>query len=140
MLTLPIGPVSRRRLGFLGSTIVVGVTGLALVACSGSGSAAQDPNAPISIQTSQFSVVIENKAGMPLVDVDVAILPVGGATSFQKYAGRVENAAKREIALADFYGRDGTPFNLRVVRPKTVRVTAKDSTNKAYKVEVPWQQ
>jgi hypothetical protein len=124
---------------FLGNTIFVSVTALAIVACSGSGRSAQDPNAPIRIETSQFSVVIENKVGMPLIDVDVAILPVGGATMFQKYAGRVENAAKREIALADFYGRDGTPFNLRVVRPKTVRVTAKDSTNKAYKVEVPWE-
>lgn len=139
MFRFPIGPVSRRRLGFLGSMVFVGVAGLALVECSGGGPSAQNENAPIGIQTSQLSVVIENKAGLALDDVDVAIVPVGGATEFKKFAGRVENAAKREFALGDFYGRDGTTFSLRVVRPKTVRVTAKDMNNKAYKVEVPWE-
>ena len=138
MIKFPIGPVFRRRLAFLGLTIFVGVAGLALVNCSDVGPSAQD-NAPIGVQTSQLSVVIENKAGLALDDVDVAILPVGGATQYNKFAGRVDNAAKKEFALADFHGRDGTPFSLRVVRPKTVRVTAKDLNNKVYKVEVPWQ-
>jgi hypothetical protein len=128
--------------GLLRSMFFVGVialTGLALVACSGSGSSAQAPDAPIGIQSSQLSVVIENKAGMPLLNVAVAILPVGGMTEFTKVVARMENAEKREFALSDFYGRDGTTFSLRVVRPKTVRVTAKDLTDKAYKVERPWQ-
>jgi hypothetical protein len=125
--------------GFLRSTVVVGATWLSVVACSGSGKPAQDPNAPISIQASQLSILIENKVGMPLLDVDVAILPVGGVTQFNKRVGRMESAEKRDLRPGDFYGRDGTTFSLRVVRPKSVRVTAKDLNGKAYNVEAPWQ-
>ena len=128
-----------RRLPFLRSGVFVGVTGLALVACSGSGPTAQAQDAAIGIQMSQLSVVIENKVGMPLRDVDVAITPIGGATEFVKFVGRMENAEKRDIWLGDFHGRDGTPFSMRVVRPKAVRVTAKDLNDKAYKVEQPWR-
>jgi hypothetical protein len=76
---------------------------------------------------------------MPLVDVEVTIVPVGGATQFTKFAGRMENAEKRDIALGSFAGRDGMPFSLRVVRPRTVRVTGKDLNNNPVKVEVPWK-
>jgi hypothetical protein len=93
----------------------------------------------IDVQTSQLSVLVENKVGMPLVDVEVAIVPVGGATQFTKFAGRMENAEKRDIALSSFSGRDGTPFSLRVVRPKTVRVTGKDLNNNPVQVNVPWK-
>jgi hypothetical protein len=134
-----VSSVPCRRLGFLGSTILAGATGLTLVACSGSVAPAQDKDAPIGIETSQLSIVIENKVGMPLLDVDVAIVPVGRATLFNKLIGRLENAEKRDLRPGDFYGRDGTSFSLRVVRPQAVRVTAKDLNGKAYKVETPWR-
>ena len=133
-----ITAVSRHRLRFLGSLCFVGLTGLALVKCSSSEPAAQN-DALIGVQTSQLSVVVENKVGMPLLDVDVVIVPVGGVTQFSKFVGRMENAEKRDIALSSFYCRDGTPFSLRVVRPKTVRVTGKDLNDKAHQVDVPWK-
>jgi hypothetical protein len=129
--------VSRRRFALVRSLCSIAMTGLALVGCSGS--AASDEQALIGVETSQFSVVIENKIGMPLTDVQVAILPVGGVTQFTKMAGRLDNGEKREIGLAGFFGRDGTPFSLRVVRPKTVRVTGKDLNNKPHQVDVPWK-
>jgi len=52
----------------------------------------------------------------------------------------MENAEKREIALGDFNGRDGTPFSLRITRPQSVHVIAKDMNGKNYEVSVPWQQ
>lgn len=134
-----VSSAPRRHLLCLGYGVFVGATGLALLACSGSAPPAQEPNAPIGIETSQLSVVVENKVGMPLTDVEVAILPIGGAVEFNKFLGRLESAEKRDVSLGDFHGRDGTPFSLRVVRPKTVRVTGKDLTNKAYKVERPWE-
>ena len=134
-----IDPVSRPRLRFLGSLCFVGLTGLALVKCSSSGSESAQNQAQIAVQTSQLSVVVENKVGMPLVDVMVAIVPVGGVGRYTKLAGRMENAEKREFELSSFYGNDGTPFSLRVVRPKTVRVTGKDLNNKAVQVDVPWK-
>ena len=133
--------VSRRRFRFVGRLCFVGVMGLALAKCSSSEPSEQNGQnqALIGVQTSQLSVVVENKVGMPLVDVDVAIVPVGAATQFSKFVGRLENAEKRDIALSNFYGRDGTPFSLRVVRPKTVRVKGKDLNNKVIQVDVPWK-
>src|SRR5262249_49399413 len=132
-----VSPVSRRRFPLLRSLSVIGLSALALLRCSGS--AATNEQTVIGIETSQFSVVVENKVGMPLVDVDVAIIPIGRATQFTKMAGRMDNGEKREISLGNFYGRDGTPFSLRVVRPKSVRVTGKDLNNKAIEVEQPWK-
>jgi hypothetical protein len=122
-----------------GRAAFIGATALAVMACTGTGIPVQGSNAAIGVQMSQLSIVVENKVGMPLTDVDIAIVPVGGATEFKKYVGRLENAEKRDLSLGDFYGRDGTPLSLRVVRPKSVRVTAKDLTNNPYTVEVPWQ-
>ena len=138
MLGFLVNPLSRRRLRLLGRLCFAGLTGLVLVKCSSSEEAAQN-QALIGVETSQFSVVVENKVGMPLVDVEVAIVPVGGATQYTKFAGRMESAEKRDFALGGFYGRDGTPFSLRVVRPKTVRVTGKDLNNKTVQVDVPWK-
>jgi len=128
----------RHRLGLFVSILFASATTLGLVACEGA-PPPQDQNAPIGIQNSQLSIVIENKVGMPLTDVDVAIVPVGGATEFKKFVGRMENAEKRDLSLGGFYGRDGTTFNLRVVRPRAVRVTGKDLNAKPYNVEARWQ-
>ena len=125
----------RRRLV---NTLLVSVTTLGLAACAAA-PPPQAENAPIGIQNSQMSVVIENRVGMPLTDVDVAIVPVGGATEFKKFIGRMENAEKRDLVLGGFYGRDGTTFSLRVVRPRAVRVTGKDLNAKPYTVEARWQ-
>lgn len=138
MLGFLVSPVSRRRLRFLGSLCWIGLTALALVKCSDSEPSAQG-EALIGVETSQFSVGVENKTGMPLVDVQIAIVPVGGVTQYTKMAGRMENGEKRDFGLGGFYGRDGTPFSLRVVRPKTVRVTGKDLNNKPIQVDVPWK-
>jgi hypothetical protein len=127
----------RHRLGLFAGTLIAATT-LGLGACAAA-PPAQDQNAPIGIQNSQLSIVIENKVGMPLTDVDVVIVPVGGATEFKKFVGRMENAEKRDLSLGGFYGRDGTTFSLRVVRPKAVRVTGKDLNAKPYNVEARWQ-
>jgi len=132
-----VAAVSRRRLGLVRRLWFTCLTGLALTGCSGS--AATEDSSLIGVETSQFSVVIVNKVGMPLTDVQVAILPVGGVTQFTKMAGRLDNGEKREIALGGFFGRDGTPFSLRVVKPKTVRVTGRDMNNKPVQIDVPWK-
>ena len=134
-----LAPGSRRVRLFL-KIVMFSAAALAFGACSGGAPVqAQDGNAVIGIQTSQLSIVIENKVGMPLTDVDVAIVPINGATEFKKFVGRMENAEKRDLSLGAFYGRDGTTFSLRVVRPRAVRVTGKDLNAKPYSVEARWQ-
>ena len=60
-------------------------------------------------------VTVHNNSGLALNDVSVAIVPVGRSTMYNKFVGRIENAESRNVMLGDFYGRDGTPFSLRVV-------------------------
>jgi hypothetical protein len=139
MSGLRFTPVSRHRVAWLGTIVLAGAAALALAACSAGDTPVQAQDAAIGIQNSQLSVVIENRVGMPLTEVNVSILPVGGATEFKKFVGRMENAEKRDLSLGGFYGRDGTTFNLRVVRPRAVRVTGKDLNAKAYTVETRWQ-
>src|SRR5262245_43488756 len=131
------GPASRRRFAFLGHLCFVGLAGVALPNCSGGGAAGSGAD-QIKVETSAFSVAVQNVVGMPLVDVEVAIVPVGGITRFTKFAGRIENGERRELQLNTFMDSGGTPFSLRLVRPKTVRVTGKDLNSKVVEIEVPW--
>lgn len=106
--------------------------------CSERG-AAQDANAPVKILTSQMYVTVRNDSGAPLNEVSVAIVPVGRQTVYNKFIGRLENSESRNVMLGDFLGRDGTPFSLRVVKPRSVEVKAKDVKGKDYGTEVGWR-
>lgn len=138
MSALSFGTVGRWSVGILASVVFGGIVGAALAACSSGERAAQPADAPILVQTSQMFVTIENKAGLPLVNIDVAIVPLGVPTEFTKFVDRLETGAKRDLSLGDFSAQGGTTFSLRIVRPKTVRVRAKDLVGKTYEVAVPW--
>jgi hypothetical protein len=106
--------------------------------CSDQG-AAQDANAPVKIQTSQMYVTVRNDSGAPLNEVSVAIVPIGRQTIYSKFIGRLENSESRDVMLGDFLGRDGTPFSLRVVKPRSVEVKAKGLKGNDYSTEVAWR-
>jgi hypothetical protein len=112
--------------------------GLFLGACSGQG-AAQDANAPIKVETSQMYITVRNNSGLALNDVSVSVIPVGRSTVYNKFVGRIDNAGFRNVMLGELYGRDGTPFSLRVAKPRAVEVKGKDVNGKEHTVEVPWQ-
>lgn len=113
--------------------------GLFISACAGQSSATQAANAPVKIETSQMYVTVKNDSGMAINDVTVSILPMGRSTTFNKFVGRLENGEARKIMLGDFNGRDGTPFSLRVVKPKSVQVKGTDVAGKPQQAEVDWQ-
>ena len=125
----------RRGLVFVARVIFVGTIGLAASMCS-TGGAGQADDAAIRVETSQLFVTVENKAGAPLVNVTVAVVSTGNQ-AFTKFISRMESGEKRDISLGDFSGRDGTTFSLRVVKPKTVKVSAEDVANKKHDVDVP---
>jgi hypothetical protein len=108
-------------------------------ACAGQGSATQSANAAVKIETSQMYVTVQNNSGMAINDMTVSILPMGRSTTFNKFVGRLENGETRKIMLGDFNGRDGTPFSLRVVKPKSVQVKGTDVAGKPQQAEVDWQ-
>jgi len=113
--------------------------GLFLAACSEQGTASQAADAPIKVQTSQMFITVKNDAGVPLTDVTVSIVPPTRTAVFTKFFGRLENSESRDIMLGDFNSRDGTPFSLRAIKPKTVEVKGTGADGKAYTVTIPWK-
>ena len=115
------------------------VLSVMLAGCSDQGVASQDANAPIKIEISQLYLTVRNESGLALNDVTIGIVPVGRTTVFGKFLGRLENAQARNVMLGEFVGRDGTPFNLRVVKPRSIEVKGKDVNGKDYNVETAWR-
>lgn len=111
---------------------------LLTIGCSEQG-VAQDADAPVKILTSQMYVTVRNDSGAPLNEVSVAIVPVGRQTVYNKFIGRLENSEARNIMLGEFYGRDGTPFSLRVVKPRSVEVKGKDVKGQNHNTEIAWR-
>ena len=107
--------------------------------CSNQGAANQDANSPVKIVISQMYVTIRNESGLALNDVSVAIMPMGRQTTYNKFLGRLENAQSRNVMLGEFIGRDGTPFSLRVVKPRSVEVKGKDVNGKEHSAEIAWR-
>ena len=110
-----------------------------LSGCSEPGSASQTSDSPVKVQISQMFITVKNDAGVPLTDVTVSIVPQPRTTTFTKYVGRFENAESRDLMLGDFGSRDGTPFSLRAIKPRSVEVKATGVDGKSYNVSVPWR-
>ena len=128
-------------------TLVVLAAGAGAMACSdaitrqsetgavgSSGTAA----AAIGVVTSASFLTVENRAGLPLVDVEISLKATNGL-SFSKSISRLETSAKRDLSLAELRSNDGTTFNTRFQKPKEVVVKATDLVGKKYDVTVPWK-
>jgi len=128
-------------------SLVVLVSGCLVSSCStarsaesGAAGTSGEGTAFVGLMISSIFMTVENRAGGPLLNVRLAIKPIGGSTEFTKLLNRMESREKRNISLGEFGGRDGTPFSLRVVRPKEVHVTAVDLMDKKYAMTIPWSQ
>ena len=110
-----------------------------LAGCSEQGSASQGADAPLKVNISSMFLTVTNKAGLPLTDVTISIVPPTRTTVYTKFIGRLENSEARDVMLGDFSGRDGTPFSLRVVKPKSVEVKGTGADGKTYEVSIPWR-
>lgn len=94
--------------------------------------------AAIGVVTSASFLTVENRAGLPLVDVEISLKATNGL-SFSKSISRLETSAKRDLSLAELRSNDGTTFNTRFQKPKEVVVKATDLVGKKYDVTVPWK-
>lgn len=125
----------RRRVS---SFVVVLVLATAAVSgCAGQGSAQANDDSPVFIQLNSSFITVQNRAGLPLTEVKVAVVPYS-RTEFTKFVPRLESGEKRDIMMGELSSRDGTVFSPRVVKAKAIRVTATDVVGKQYDVEVPW--
>ena len=128
------------------ATLVVLAVGSLALACSDAltrqadvgavGSSGTSP-AAIVVATSSSFLTVENRAGLPLVDIEVSLKANG--LSFSKSISRLESSAKRDMSLGEFRSNDGTAFSPRFHTAKEVVITATDLVGKKYDVTVPWK-
>jgi hypothetical protein len=112
-----------------------------IVAASGCGKGTASGDLDkVGIEISRFDITVTNTSGRALLDVRVEILPIGRATSYSVFAGRLENSEKRSFALDRFTDRDAVPFSPRRAKASAVAVAANDIDGVAVHVEVPWKQ
>lgn len=132
-MTVYLRAVRRRPLTLAALGAALSLT----LGCAEQGSA-QSADAPVWIEQHQTFITVENRAGLPLVDVKLAVMPYS-RTEFTKFLNRLENGERRDVMMTELSSRDGTTFSPRLVKSKSVRVTAGDIVGKQYEVEVPWQ-
>ncbi|HMF94364.1 MAG TPA: hypothetical protein VKE96_08730 [Vicinamibacterales bacterium] len=94
-------------------------------------------DAPIGIETSQMFVTVENRAGAPLLDLAITVQTPSAPYTY--LISRLEAGQKRDVPVSSFSSRDGTSLNLRLIKPRSVRASAKDLTNKPYEAQAPWK-
>ena len=128
----------QRRAVHLLLAVTLGLSALGGAGCSAGGSGIGE-NPLIGVQVSPLWITVENKAGMALTNLQIDIVPAGTQLVYTANHWRLENGEKRDFAANTFRSRDNTPFNIRVSRPKSVRVSAKDLSGKVLQTEVPWK-
>jgi hypothetical protein len=117
---------------------LVAIFSLSFAACSQQGPSSGESSL-IEIETSQLRVTVTNRAGMAITDVTVEVVPVGGATIYTSSIYRLENGSKQNFGINSFRGRDGTPLDLRVAKPKSVRVKCTTIDGNPLVVEERWR-
>jgi ABC-type glycerol-3-phosphate transport system substrate-binding protein len=128
----------RRRLSTIALAGTLALTSVSVAGCAGEGSAQQSSeDSPLLIQINSTFLTIQNRAGLPLTELKVTVVPYS-RTEFTKFLTRLESGEKRDVMMNELSSRDGTTFSPRQIKAKSVRVTAVDVVGKQYEVEVPW--
>lgn len=120
------------------------LTTIALAGCSSgdgveAGAVGTTAAGPLGITVSSTYLTIENRAGVPIVDARVEIIPRGVRPPFRTNVPRLEGSGKYSLPFNQFRSPDGTPFHRGVVRARTLKITAKDITGKAIEQEMPFE-
>jgi hypothetical protein len=122
-----------------GAGLVALIGLVASLSATGCGRAlADDPNAPVAVTVSQTYLTVNNKAGSPLIDGTIELVPSGVLAPYRTSLPRVESGSNREVRLDRFSGADGVRFLRGATRIRSVRLLATDLTGKTYKREVPF--
>ena len=87
---------------------------------------------------SDLYITVENRAGMALSDVTVAVLAYNGLEFTTRFP-RMENSQRRDISFTELSGRDGTQFNPRFAKPGSLRLRASDVAGKQSRIETAWR-
>ncbi|HJO38135.1 MAG: hypothetical protein QGF21_00865 [Vicinamibacterales bacterium] len=110
-----------------------------VVAGCGSGVAMENIGGPIDIEVTQLFINVTNRTGTAIADVKLEVFPVGRQMVFSVTQYRLESEALKKFSMSDLRGSDGTPFNLRVHRPQSVKVSAEGVDGSLHAIEIPWE-
>lgn len=94
--------------------------------------------AAIGVEQTSSYLTIENRAGMPLVDIRITLKTANGL-SFTTSLPRLESGAKRDLPYEGLRSNDGTSFSPRWQKPREIAVTAADLVAKKYELTIPWR-
>lgn len=97
-----------------------------------------DRPSTIVVDRSESAVIVENRAGRPLLNVRVTVEPTETGTPFIHVLPTMDAGEKRDLAFTDFRSEDGTLLDPVSVRPMQVKVTARDTLANNYDVTIPW--
>jgi hypothetical protein len=117
--------------------IALAAATMSQAACASDKETVQAADASIGIETGQLFVTVENRSGGPLIDMTLTVQTPSAPYTYM--ISRIEAGQKRDIAVNSFSSRDGTGLNLRLIRPRNVKATAKDLTGKSYEAAAPWK-
>ena len=114
---------------------------MVVVTACGSGRDYDSPTGgPIEIERSQLNISVTNRPGTGLNDVKLEVFPVGRQMVFSAMVYRLESEATNRFSLGTLRGSDGPPFNQRVHRPESIRVTGTGSVgDDTYEIEIAWE-
>ena len=118
--------------------VIVMAAGMTAACGRGPAVASGDLDA-FEVSSTQLFVTVSNRTGSGLLDVRVEIEPVGKATVFSSSYPRMEPGERKNFPLQEFRGDDGTPFNLRVHRPRMIKVSGHTQTGEDYALQTPWE-
>ena len=121
------------------AALILGIM-VVVTACGSGGDYDSPTGGPIEIERSQLNISVTNHSGTGLNDVKLEVFPVGRQMVFSATVYRLESEATNRFSLGQLRGSDGTPFNQRVHRPQSIRVTATGTGgDDAYEIEVAWE-
>ena len=127
---------------YVGRAVLVGVVALVLLGGAGCGGSVRTGAAvlegPLEVQVSQLYITVANKSSSVLTDVRVTLIPRGRMVEFSASYSRLEPAQRRNFSYNDLKSEDGRQFNMRLYRPRAVRVTAMDNQKTPYEIVLPW--
>ena len=127
---------------YVGRAVLVGVVALVLLGGAGCGGSVPTGAAvlegPLEVQVSQLYITVANKSSSALTDIRVTLVPSGRMLEFTATYNRLEPGQRRNFSYNDLRSRDGTQFNMRLYRPRAVRVTASDNQKTPYEIVLPW--
>ena len=135
-------PLVSRGLALSAATALL--TACVLTGCSSgpraeAGAVGTAGNRPaIGLSFSQTYLTIENHTGVPLVEGQIEIVPVGLMPPFRTTLTRIEADGKQDLPFNRFRGSDGSEFRRGIARARRVRISATDLTGRHYQQELPF--